>query len=148
MEWYSLLKEILTYTPSLPFSSHCQSLNIVIFSPVLSLNIKWHSLLKEILTYTPILPFLFCCPNLSIVFFSPNLKNSCVCVLNCFSCFWFFVKLCSWGFSRPDYWGGLPFPLPGHLPHPGVEPISPVAPALQLDSLPLSHQGSPSVGTL
>ena len=29
------------------------------------------------------------------------------------------------GFSRQEYWSGLPFPSPGHLPNPGVEPGSP-----------------------
>ena len=45
------------------------------------------------------------------------------------------------GFSREEYWSGLPYPLPGDLPNPGIELMSPVAPALQVDSLPLSHQG-------
>ena len=49
----------------------------------------------------------------------------------------------SMGFSRQEYWSGLPFPFPGDLPDLGIEPRSPVAPALQADSLPLSHQGSP-----
>ena len=31
----------------------------------------------------------------------------------------------SMGFSRPDYWHGLPFPSPGDLPDPGIEPGSP-----------------------
>ena len=31
----------------------------------------------------------------------------------------------SMGFSRPEYWSGLPFPSPGDLPIPGVEPGSP-----------------------
>ena len=45
----------------------------------------------------------------------------------------------SMGFSRQEcYWSGLPFPSPGYLSNPGVEPGSP---ALQADSLPLSHQG-------
>ena len=44
------------------------------------------------------------------------------------------------GFSRQDYWSGLPFP--GDLPHSGSEPASPVSPAQQVDSLLLSHQGS------
>ena len=39
----------------------------------------------------------------------------------------------SMGFSRQEYWSGLPFSLPGHLPDPGIEPRSP---ALQADSLP------------
>ena len=42
----------------------------------------------------------------------------------------------SMGFSRQEYWSGLPFPPPGDLPNPGIEPTSPVSPALQADSLP------------
>ena len=48
----------------------------------------------------------------------------------------------SMGFSRQEYWRGLPFPAPRDLPHPGNEPRSP---ALQADSLPLSRLGSPSL---
>ena len=43
-------------------------------------------------------------------------------------------------FSRQEYWRGLPFPLSGDIPNPGIEPRSP---ALQADSLPLNHQESP-----
>ena len=32
----------------------------------------------------------------------------------------------SMGFSRQEYWSGLPFPSPGHLPDPGIEPRSPI----------------------
>ena len=39
----------------------------------------------------------------------------------------------SMGFSRQEYWSGLPFPSPGDLSNPGIEPGSP---ALQADSLP------------
>ena len=46
----------------------------------------------------------------------------------------------SMGYSRQEYWNGLPFPSPGDLPNPGIEPASP---ALQVNSLPLSHLGSP-----
>ena len=42
----------------------------------------------------------------------------------------------SMGFSRQEYWSGLPFPSPGNLPDPGIESGSP---ALQADALP-SHQ--------
>ena len=45
-------------------------------------------------------------------------------------------------FSRPDYWSGQPFPSPGDLPNPGIEPRSP---ALQVDSLPAEPQGKPHV---
>ena len=43
------------------------------------------------------------------------------------------------GFSRQEYWNRLPCPPPGNLPDQGIEPTSP---ALQVDSLPLSHQRS------
>ena len=46
----------------------------------------------------------------------------------------------SMGFPRQESWSGLPFPSPGVLPHPGMEPTSP---ALQADSLPLSHWERP-----
>ena len=36
----------------------------------------------------------------------------------------------SMGFSRQEYWSGLPFPSPGDLPEPGIEPTTP---ALQTD---------------
>ena len=38
----------------------------------------------------------------------------------------------SLGFSRQEYWSGLPFPSPGDLPEPGIKPVSP---SLQADSL-------------
>ena len=48
--------------------------------------------------------------------------------------------LCPWGFSRQDYWTGLPYPPPGDLPNPGIKPRSP---ALQEDSLPSEPPGKP-----
>ena len=44
------------------------------------------------------------------------------------------------GFSRQEYWSGLPFPSAGDLPNPGIEPGSPV---LQATLYQLSHQESP-----
>ena len=41
-------------------------------------------------------------------------------------------------FPKQEYWSGLPFPTPGDLPDPAIEPMSS---ALQLDSLPPSCQG-------
>ena len=35
----------------------------------------------------------------------------------------------SMGFSRQEYWSGLPFPSPGDLPSPGIKPTSPASPA-------------------
>ena len=46
----------------------------------------------------------------------------------------------SMGFSRQEYWSGLPFPSPGNLPEPGIKPVSP---ALQADSLPVEPPGKP-----
>ena len=73
-----------------------------------------------------------------------------VCVLSHFSCVQLFVT--SWtvarqaplsmGFSRQESWSGLPSPLPGDLPDPGIEPVSPASPALQEDSLLVGHPGS------
>ena len=42
------------------------------------------------------------------------------------------------GFSRQEYWSGLPYPSPGDFPHPGIEPMSPV---LLADSLPTEPSG-------
>ena len=44
------------------------------------------------------------------------------------------------GISRQEYWHGLPFPSPRDLPDPGMELMSP---ALQADSLTMSHLGNP-----
>ena len=63
----------------------------------------------------------------------------CVCaVLSCFSWVQFFVILwtvahqapLSEGFSRQEYWSGLPCPPPWDLPNPGIELTSLMSPAL------------------
>ena len=48
--------------------------------------------------------------------------------------------LCPWGFSRQEYWSGLPSPPPADLPKPGIQPRSPT---LQADSLPSEPSGKP-----
>ena len=71
-------------------------------------------------------------------------------VLSCFSCVRFFATLwtvacqapLSMGFSMQEYRSVLPCPPPGDLPDPGAQPTAPAAPALQVDSLLLSHWGS------
>ena len=68
------------------------------------------------------------------------------CMLSCFSHVPLFATLwtvayeapLSMGFSRQEYWSGLPYPLPGDLPDSQIELSSPEAPALQADSLLLS----------
>ena len=60
------------------------------------------------------------------------------CVLSHFSRVQLFATLwtiapqapLSMGFSRQEYWSGLPFPLPGDLPDPGIELVSLMSPAL------------------
>ena len=68
-------------------------------------------------------------------------------MLSCFIRVWLFATL--WtvahkaplavGFSKQEYWSGLPSPPPGDLPNPGIQPRPLALPA---DSLPLSYQGS------
>ena len=48
------------------------------------------------------------------------------------------------GFSWRESWSGLPFSPPKDLPDPGIEPSLPMSPALQVNSLSVSYQGSPS----
>ena len=90
--------------------------------------------------YSPLLPFFMLIPMHA-------------CMLNHFSRVQLFVT--SWtiahqvslsmGFSRQEYRRGLPCPPPGNLPDPGIEPASLASSALQEDSLPLRHWGSPLV---
>ena len=64
-------------------------------------------------------------------------KYMCVCAQS-LSCVWLLVTTwtvaCqaprSMGFSRQKFWSGLPFPPPGDLPNPGIEPTSPASPSL------------------
>ena len=67
-----------------------------------------------------------------------NFRNLGTCMLSHFSCVQLFVTLrtvahqapLSMGFSRQEYWSGLPFPPPGVLPNPRIEPASLLSPAL------------------
>ena len=63
-----------------------------------------------------------------------------ICVLSrvpLFSSHWTVARQAplSMGFPRQGYWSGLPFPSPGDLPNPRIEPVSPVSLALQTGSL-------------
>ena len=48
------------------------------------------------------------------------------------------------GFSRQEYWNGLPYPPPGDLPNPGIEHESPASPALVGGSFTAESPGKPS----
>ena len=73
-------------------------------------------------------------------------QHLCVCVCVSFSVMSDFLQPhqapLSLGFSRKEYWSGLPFPFPGNLPDPGIEPGSP---ALQAGSLPSEPPGKPTL---
>ena len=51
-------------------------------------------------------------------------------------------------FSRPEYWNGYPFPSPGDLPNPGIDPKSPTLQADSLLSEPLGKTRNTGVGSL
>ena len=77
------------------------------------------------------------------------LSSQRACILGCFNCVWLFVTLwtvarqapLSMGFSRQEYWSGLPCLPPCDLPDTGIEPVSPASPALAAGSLPLTPPG-------
>ena len=52
----------------------------------------------------------------------------------------------SMGFPRQEYWSGLPFPPPGDLPDPGIEPTSSVSPALAGEFFTTEPPGKPQYG--
>ena len=68
-------------------------------------------------------------------------------MLSCFRCILLFAtlwtKACqapqSMGFSRQEYWSGLPFPSPGHFPNLGIKPASLKSPALAITMLEITH---------
>ena len=51
----------------------------------------------------------------------------------------------SLGFSQQEYWSGLPCPPPGDRHNPGIKTACLASPALQADSLPAGHWGSPGI---
>ena len=67
-----------------------------------------------------------------IIFTLEKQVNTPVCLLSHFSCVQLFATLWTvvpqplppMGFSRQEYWDGLPCPPPGDLPNPGMEPVS------------------------
>ena len=71
------------------------------------------------------------------------------CMLSHFSRVQLFAILCtvacqaslSMGFSRQEYWSGLPCSPPGDLPNPRIDPVSPESPTLQVNSLSTEPPG-------
>ena len=104
---------------------------------------EWWSLTSLVLDFSRTLEVYLLCKN------HLTRAKQCVCVPCCFS--HALLSATPWtaahqaplsmGFSRQEYWSGLPGPSPGNLPNPGVKTVSP---ALQADSLPLEPPGKPS----
>ena len=86
-----------------------------------------------LLQWEPILVYL----NISWTLEYLAIRSMCMCAKSLQS-FWIFATLwtitcqasLSMGFSREEYWSGLPCPPPGDLPDPGIKPMSLVSPAL------------------
>ena len=72
--------------------------------------------------------------TLTHISFSPHKNTACECAQSCLTLFDLLTVArqapLSMGFSRQEYWTGLPFPPPGDLPDPRIKPVSPVPPAL------------------
>ena len=94
-----------------------------------------------------ILPFqtLLTLRKAPVYLLSPLLLFSHSVVSDSFVTLWIIVHRdpLSMGLSRQEYWSGLPFPPPGHLPNSRIKPASPASPVWQADSLLLSHRESP-----
>ena len=73
-------------------------------------------------------------------------------LLNCVQLFvipWIVARQAplSMGFLRQEYWSGVPFPPPGDLPDPGIQPVSPVAPELAGRIFTTEPPGKPNTFT-
>ena len=131
--------------PILPPTQHSLCQTFLAFSYL-------HTWVHVVFPFLLILFLLLAIRNGNFLHRSFQFFPSCMfCVLSCFSCVQLLVTPWtaahqippSMGFSRQEYWSGLPCPPPGDLPDSGTEPASPVSPALQADSLPLSQAGKP-----
>ena len=104
-------------------------------------GLKWHSSSRGFLQ-VPLLRF----PDRE----GGNLKDTLKVKVKSFSCVRLFATPWtvthqappSMGFSKQEYWSGLPFPSPGDLPHPGIEPRSP---SFQADALTSEPPGKPTL---
>ena len=123
----------------LPFST--SSLCGAEFSPVTGTKMRLQSRLRISNTL-----------QVSLFLITAKWDYLCTNVLSCFSHVQLFTTLwtvahqapLSMGFPKQEYWSGLPFPSPGDLPDPGIEPRFP---ALQADSLLSELQGKTGLFT-
>ena len=96
--------------------------------------------------------YMWICVYTQLTHFAIQQKwTQCASVLSCFSRVQLFATLwtivrqapLSMGFSRQEYWSGLPCPPPGDLPNPGIESLSLSLLHWQAGSLPLAPPGKP-----
>ena len=104
---------------------------------------KWsnHLFLFLFLSFVPLFHKLLIGPYRSLSkssFFGKQVTQSCPTLCDPMDCS--LSGSSSMGFSRRKCWSGLPFPSPGDLPDPEIEPESP---ALQADALPSKPPGKP-----
>ena len=119
----------LIQSPCLSFLSHTANSHWLSFTYA---YISFHVILSIHLTLSSPLPM-----SISLFFMSPLVKSvSCILL---FATLWTVAHQAplSIGFSRQEYWSGLPLPSPGDLPNPGIEPGSPTLQADVLASEPL-----------
>ena len=113
--------------------------------PGKSTGVDFHFLLQGIFWTHRLNPGLPHCRQ-SLYCLKVKVKMKSLCRVRLFATPWTIAHQAppSMGFSRQECWSGLPFPSPGDLPHPGIEPRSP---ALQADALTSEPPGKPAWAT-
>ena len=116
------------------FTHGSEYLSVLIsqFIPLLPLLCPHGHFLGVFLSFESVLEFFFLCCCCLVAKSCPTLSQSQELQPT--------KMFLSMGFPRQEYWSGLPFSSPGDLPNARIEPMTP---ALQVDSLPWSHQGNP-----
>ena len=134
-----------------PEKSSCLFINSSLIRKNSIMSFSQMTFFDIVLCFFPPIASDACGTHLGLYYLWGGPIDSSPCMCCHFSHFWLFATPwtvarqapLSMGFSRQEYWSGLPCPLPGDLPDPEIEPVSPASPVLQADSLPLSHQVSP-----
>ena len=113
----------------------------------------WLSLSLQSVHIRVLLTLLFCLPCEDVITISTASVLICSVLSNSFMTRWTVALQTplSTGFSRQEYWSGLPFPSPRDLPYTGTESVSPVSCISGIGRwilVPLSHLGSNSISIL
>ena len=162
---YSLIFSLLMFSISFFFKSlfiqwlrkNLKTIYYCILSFISSMKTKnksWHgsNYTSKYLSNPSILlsPSIFTtCTTIPDTFVSACILTKTFSFVSCFYCQTSFMhifmeRILAMEFSKQEYWSGLPFPSPGDLPDPGIEPLSP---KLQADSLPTEPLEKPCTFT-